>query len=140
VFRSDDWWRGVVDRAEITPTYELTEQALTELQSATERDGSKLVVLLFPFKEQVYWDIAKRYVDEDARNLDVDAPLKAIGQYLGERSIAYCDLTGDLRAGARAGEQLYLRTSAHWTAAGNRAAADAVGNCLAAKGFVRVRS
>ena len=136
VFRSDDWWRGVVDRAEIAPTYELTQQALTELAEAAKRDGSKLVVLLFPFKEQVYWDVARRYVDEDLKGLDVDAPLKTIGAYLTDKSIAYCDLTGDLRAHAQKGEQLYLRTSAHWTAAGNRVAAQSVADCLAAKGLV----
>jgi hypothetical protein len=98
-------------------------------------------VLLFPFKEQVYWDVARKYqargdaIDE----AKIDAPLRRIGEYLGRQQIDYCDLTGDLRSHAHE-EQLYLKTSAHWTAAGNRVAADSIVRCLERKAIVTARS
>jgi len=136
VFRADAWWQGVVDQASVTPTYELTERALSQVAETTRRLDAKLVVLLFPFKEQVYWDIAREY-HPNARSLDemqIDAPLRRIGDFLSRQHIDYCDLTRDLRAHAHE-EQLYLRTSAHWTAAGNRVAAESIAACLAAKGI-----
>jgi hypothetical protein len=135
VFRADDWWRGVVARAGVTPTYELTEEAFLQLAKTTRRLNAKLVVLLFPFKEQVYWDIARRY-DPDGETIDVagiDAPITAVREFLSDQKIAYCDLTGDLRAEARQGKQLYLRAGAHWTDAGNLVAARSIADCLAAE-------
>ena len=90
------WWRG----PRVTPTYELTEQAFRDLAAHTKRVGSELVVLLFPFKEQVYWHIARRY-HHGAEGLDEDAsmpPLRAVGSFLASQGIKYCDLTDDLRA------------------------------------------
>lgn len=138
VFRADAWWSGVVARAGVTPTYELTQAALTQLATGAERIDAELVVLLFPFKEQVYWDIARKYhpdgesLDEDA----IDGPLDAVAGYLEALDVDYCDLTDDLRAGARRGEQLYLRAGAHWTEAGNELAARSIADCLVEKGLV----
>lgn len=137
VLRSDDWWWGVVQRSEVTPTYHLTQRALAETQATAESWGSKLVVLLFPFKEQVYWHIAREYLERggELTEQDIDAPLRTIGEFLASRSIEYCDLTPALRAEAKKGTALYLKAGAHWTPAGNRAAADAIEGCLKEKGI-----
>lgn len=137
VLRSDDWWWGVVQRNEVTPTYHLTQRALAEASATAETLGSKLVVLLFPFKEQVYWHIAREYLERggELTEQDIDAPLRTIGEFLAGRSIEYCDLTAPLRAEAKKGTALYLKAGAHWTPEGNRAAAEAIGRCLAEKGI-----
>ncbi|HXC49987.1 MAG TPA: hypothetical protein VN634_03825 [Candidatus Limnocylindrales bacterium] len=141
VFRDDDWWQGVVEQAGVTNTYEITQEALSGMAAAAKQLDARLVVLLFPFKEQVYWDVARKYqargdaIDE----AKIDAPLRRIGEYLGRQQIDYCDLTGDLRSHAHE-EQLYLKTSAHWTAAGNRVAADSIVRCLERKAIVTARS
>lgn len=138
VFRADEWWSGVVARAGVTPTYALTEQAFDELATTADRLGTALVVLLFPFKEQVYWDIARQY-HPDGATLDeaaIDGPLDRVASYLDEIGVGYCDLTADLRAGARRGEQLYLRAGAHWTDAGNELAARSIEDCLTEKGLL----
>ena len=142
VLRSDDWWWGVVDRSEVTPTYELTQRALAEADTTAKASGSRLMVLLFPFKEQVYWHIAREHLERGGHltEQEVDAPLRAIGEFLAARSIDYCDLTEALRQEARKGTQLYLRAGAHWTPAGNRVAAEAVANCLAKKGLITLSS
>jgi hypothetical protein len=140
VLRQDDWWWGVVNRADVTPTYDITQKALSEADRVAKAAGSRLVVLLFPFKEQVYWEIARKYVErgKDLTESDVDAPLRTIGEYLAGQSIDYCDLTPALRAEANKGVQLYLKAGAHWTSEGNRVAAEGVAKCLADKGLVHV--
>lgn len=136
VFRADSWWSGVVARAGVTPTYELTEKAFEQLAETAKRLDSELVVLLFPFKEQVYWDIARRYhpLGDELDEKAIDGPLDAVAAHLDKLGVKYCNLTDDLRARAQRGEQLYLRTGAHWTEAGNEAAAQSIADCLAENG------
>ena len=125
----------------MTPTYALTEEALSQMAETARQLDAKLVVLLFPFKEQVYWDVARAYHPK-AESLDqaqIDAPLRRIGEFLDRQHIDYCDLTADLRSHAHE-EQLYLKTSAHWTAAGNKVAADSIAACLERKSLVTLRS
>lgn len=141
IFRADDWWQGVVDQAGVTPTYALTEAALSQMADTARQLDARLVVLLFPFKEQVYWDIArnshpKGNTYDEAR---IDAPLRRVGEFLDRKQIDYCDLTGDLRGHAHE-EQLYLRAGAHWTVAGNKVAAESVAACLERKGVLASRS
>jgi hypothetical protein len=69
----------------------------------------------------------------------VDSPLRTIGEYLASRQIDYCDLTPALRTEAKKGTQLYLKAGAHWTAEGNRVAAEAIANCLKDKGLVTLK-
>jgi hypothetical protein len=141
VLRQDDWWWGVVQRSEVTPTYDITQQALSTANDTAKAAGSRLVVLLFPFKEQVYWEIARKYVEKggDLTEADVDSPLRTIGEYLASRQIDFCDLTSALRGEAKKGTQLYLKAGAHWTAEGNRVAATAIANCLKDKGLVTLK-
>jgi hypothetical protein len=141
VFRADDWWQGVVDQAGKTPTYALTESALTRMADAAKQIDARFVVLLFPFKEQVYWDVARKSHPKGNTydEAQIDAPLRRIGEFLDRKQIDYCDLTADLRVHAH-DDQLYLRASAHWTAAGNKVAADSVAACLERKGIIPSRS
>jgi hypothetical protein len=137
VFRADDWWQGVVDQAGKTDTYGLTQRALSEMAEIARTIDARLVVLLFPFKEQVYWDVARKF-HKNGDTIDearIDGPLRRIGEYLAGQRIEYCDLTADLRSHAHE-QQLYLKTSAHWTAAGNRVAADSVARCLERLGAI----
>lgn len=139
VFRADGWWRTVLDNPGRTPGFVLTEQAFREMKSTADELGAELVVLLFPFKEQVYWHIAKKYQrDGDEISLEeMDAPLAAVRDSLERERIQYCDLTPDLRKEALVGEQLYLRVGAHWTDEGNKVAAESIARCLAGHGIGR---
>lgn len=140
VFRADGWWRTVLDLPGQTPGYFLTEKAFSEMKKTSDDLGAELVVLLFPFKEQVYWDIARQYQREgdDFSEEQVDAPMRAVRDYLASQGIRYCDLTPGLRAAGRDGRQVYLRISAHWTADGNAEAAKIVAECLREQGLVNV--
>jgi hypothetical protein len=138
VFRADGWWKTVLQSPGGTPGFKLAEKAFADMSQTTAKMGSKLVILLFPFKEQVYWDIARRYSNGGDRltQADVDAPLDALKSSLEQAGIRYCDLLPDLRASADEGKQLYLRVGAHWNDAGNSVAADSIARCLTHYGLL----
>ena len=137
IFRADGWWRTVLDNPGQTPGYFLTERAFSEMKVTADSLGAKLVVLLFPFKEQVYWDIARQYQrgGDEIELEDMDAPLAAVRGSLERQGINYCDLTPDLRESAGEGRQLYLKVGAHWTDEGNQLATESIVRCLASHGI-----
>lgn len=135
IFRADDWWQEVLRDPENAPGWRLMQQALGEMKRTAAGMGAELVVLLFPFKEQVYWDIVRRHQPEVA-NLDVEAPLAMIGRFCDREGIAHCDLIGALRAEADRGRQLYLSVSAHWNDDGNAVVARALQDCLARRALL----
>ncbi len=136
VWRADAWWRQVVNNPGKTPGFELMEKAFADMKSSASRMNARLVILLFPFKEQVYWDAASRCQPEGQAltRRQVDAPLEAVKATCARLGVECCDLLPALRARAETGEQLYLRVSAHWNDAGNAAAAGAVAACLDGSG------
>ena len=138
VFRADSWWQTVLEKPGATPGYQLTEEAFRSMAATARAAGAQLVVLLFPFKEQVYWDVARRYTNggDQLETAEIDAPMVAVRTFLDKEGILHCDLTDDLRRAAGEREQLYLRVGAHWTDAGHGAAADSIAKCLAAKQLV----
>jgi hypothetical protein len=134
-FRFDRWWVDLTKRAEHNPGFPLMQQALLRMRDDARAAGAELAVILFPTKEQVYWDVARRYAEED---LDVDHPLHVVGEFCEENGLHCCDLTEDLRADARAGRQLYLRISSHWNDEGNAAGARSIKQCLEKNGLLRL--
>lgn len=141
VFTGDAWWSTVIEKPGQTPGFHLAEDAFEDMQATATKMGAKLVVLLFPFKEQVYWPVVRGYWKDDAvlgklEEADIDAPFVALKRSLDARGIAACDLTGPLRRESEKRGQLYLRAGAHWTEEGNAAAADSIVECLRGLGVV----
>jgi hypothetical protein len=137
VFRADAWWATVLEQPGATPGYKLSEEAFRAMAKTARDGGAELVVLLLPFKEQVYWDVARRYTKggDDLELSDIDAPMGAVKRFLASEGIRHCDLTDDLRREAATGRQLYLRAGAHWNDAGNAVTAESVASCLAKEGL-----
>jgi len=141
VFTGDAWWSTVIEKPGQTPGFHLAEDAFEDMQATATKMGAKLVVLLFPFKEQVYWPVVRGYWKDDAvlgklEEADIDAPFVALKRSLDARGIAACDLTAPLRRESEKRGQLYLRAGAHWTEEGNAAAADSIAECLRGLGVV----
>jgi len=135
VFTGDAWWRTVIEQPGTTPGFRLAEQAFEQMQATARKMNAKLVVLLFPFKEQVYWPVVRKHYEGDAElgkleEADIDAPFVALRRSLDTRGIASCDLTPPLRRAAATRGQLYLRAGAHWTDEGNAVAAESIADCL----------
>lgn len=139
VFTGDAWWSSVIEKPGQTPGFHLAVDAMEDMHAAAAGMGAKLVVLLFPFKEQVYWPVVRRYYKDNPElgkleEADIDAPFVALKKSLDARGIASCDLTIALRRDSEKRGQLYLRAGAHWTEEGNAAAADAIADCLSGLG------
>lgn len=136
VFRARPWWQALVRDPEHSRGWRLMRQALSEAAEATQELGARLVVLLFPFKEQVYWERLRAFFPE-AGHGDVDAPFRVIGEYLDAHGIPYCDLTDGFRREGEKGKQLYLKVSGHWNDAGYALAGELVASCLEERGILR---
>ena len=139
VFTGDAWWRSVVEQPGKTPGFQLAVEAFEDMQATAKGMNAKLVVLMFPFKEQVYWPLVRKYWASDAglgklEEGDIDAPFVELRRALDSRGIASCDLTPPLRREAATGAQLYLRAGAHWTDEGNAATARSIAACLTGLG------
>ena len=126
-FSFDPWWIDLTKHVESKSGFRLMQAALLSMQAQAERIDAQLVVLYIPTKEEVYWDIARQYVTQD---LDVDRPRMAVRKFCEANGLRMCDITDDLRATARNGQQVYLRTSGHWNDAGHSLVADTTARCL----------
>jgi hypothetical protein len=139
VLRFDDWWLKAVKTPERHPGWPLMKDALLDMKQTAGAMGAKLAVVVFPTKEEAYFDIARRYLPAlDAA--DADRLPRLVTSFLTEQGILGCDVSGELRAQARQGRQLYYSVSGHFNQEGNHVAADAVQRCLAAHGLLRPQS
>jgi hypothetical protein len=129
VFRLDGWWLKLLDRPQETRLWGLMQEALLDIKATASQMKAVPVVLLFPMKEEVYWDRIKKFAP-DLAGKNVAHPFDVIRDFCEEQAILYCDLRGPLQAEAAKGQQLYHRISSHWNDAGNAVAAAAIARCL----------
>jgi hypothetical protein len=138
VLRFDDWWMEIFKDPERHPGWPLMRDALLDMRQAAADMQAGFVVLIFPTKEEVYWDIARRYLPA-SKDIDVDRLPRLLTTFLADHAITGCDLTGELREEARRGRQLYHRVSGHFNDEGNGVATAAIARCLADRGLLAGR-
>jgi hypothetical protein len=131
VLRFDNWWLASVKAPERHPGWPLMQDGLLDMRQTAADMRARLVVVIFPTKEEAYWDIAQRYLSS-SDEIDVNRLPRLIDRFLAEHDMIGCDVTGEIREQARRGRQLYHRVSGHFNEEGNSVAAEAVGRCLAA--------
>jgi hypothetical protein len=134
VYRIDRWWLNLVKNAEGHPGFPLMLQSFHDMRSTCQEMGAEFAVLLFPTKEQIYWDSAGQFTEE--KDLNVDHPLEVVRAALERDGIHYCDLTDPLRQEAKKGKQLFHRINSHWNDEGNRVGARAIEQCLQVQGLL----
>ena len=130
VLRFDGWWLRTFSAPEQHPGWPLMEQALLDMRQTAADMQARFVVLIFPTKEEAYWDIARRYVPR-AEAIGIERLPRLVTRFLADHDMLGCDITGEIREQARTGRQLYHRVSGHFNDEGNRVAAAAVARCLA---------
>ena len=116
----------LVDRAE--PGDPAFERVMSTIQRAAEEiaaDGSRMVVLLLPTKEEVYLPL------HGMPPLDTT---HVFARALDKRGLPYFNITADLQTRAATGEQLFFEVDGHPNAAGYRAIADSVHGYLMRNG------
>ena len=99
------------------PDFERVLATLERADSLARGQGTTLLIVLFPTKEEVYLPVVGRPAPKivQAFNTELDA-----------RKIDYVDLLPVFREHARAGETLFYEVDGHPNARGNRVIADAV--------------
>jgi hypothetical protein len=104
-----------------SPTFQVVLQALQDMHSTAEKDGTKMLVILQPSKEEVYLPL----LGESASD-----PGGALRKGLTQAGIGYLDLTPVFQKRATAGEKLFFAVDGHPNAEGYALIADAVLNHL----------
>ncbi len=99
------------------PDFHLVLEAVEDTRGLTEEQGTHLLVLLFPSKEEVYLPILGDSAPE---------PIKPFAEALQEKGIEILDLTSPLRERARAGQRLFHEVDGHPNAEGYQVIAEAV--------------
>jgi lysophospholipase L1-like esterase len=100
-----------------SPAFQVVLQALQEMHSTAEKDGTKMLVILQPSKEEVYLPL----LGEPAH--DPSGPLR---ERLTQSGIDYLDLAPIFRERAAAGKKLFFSVDGHPNAAGYGLIADVV--------------
>jgi lysophospholipase L1-like esterase len=99
------------------PNFRLVLDIAQRTRALAEQNGSHLLVLLIPTKEEVYLPLIE------------ESPPPGIAPFVAafeEAGIPYLDLTPPLQARARQGERLFFEVDGHPNAAGYRLMADVV--------------
>src|SRR5262245_23023415 len=91
--------------------FDISVQALQQLDSITRANGTKILVILQPSKEEVYLPLMAE------TNFDAD-PGRPLRVKLGELGIPYLDLVPEFRNRAAKGEVLFFETDGHPNARG----------------------
>jgi lysophospholipase L1-like esterase len=99
------------------PNFRMVLGTVEQARALAEQNGSQLLVLLMPTKEEVYLPLLD---DERASAI---APFVAA---FDEAGIPYLDLTPHLQARARQGERLFFEIDGHPNAAGHRLIAEVI--------------
>ena len=121
------------------PTMRATADALAGMKQAADSSGSRLVVAFVPAAVAVADPSRLPHLPagenpRDPREYDLARPYRALHQIADSLGIATLDLTGALRASAA--QPTYFSASWHWTAAGHRAAAEAIERSLDSLGVL----
>lgn len=132
------WWLEPMDaerRAHREDGWRLMRKAIEQVRSTTREMGAELMVVAIPTKEEVYWEVVRNDLpNRDA--LVIDRPFGDLFEYCRREGVSCCDLLPAMRDHATQDEQLYLRISSHFNAAGNIVAAQAVDGCLERDGLL----
>jgi len=136
VFRMDRWWLQLLQDTENDRGFKLMQQALLDMKTRAAGAGAELVVLLFPSREQVYWNLAREFAPPEGKSLDPDHPLDVVRDFAIANGLRYCEFADALRGEAAKGKQLYHRISSHFNDEGNVAAAAIIAACLNDQGLV----
>ena len=131
-----DYWRSniALDDKRIRKGWEWTRQDLLEARDAARNAGAEFVVVIIPFREQVYWDLLKDKLPEwDKAN--PDGPGDLVRTFCKDNGIRVLDLAPAFRERARPGRQLYFYGDGHWNPEGNQFAAETIAEFLEAEGL-----
>ena len=114
----------VADSRRMPIAWPLIARAIDGALSQSRQAGATLVVLYFPSKEEVYWDLIKQKMKSlEALDGRVDQLKKSAMQYCQARQLICLDLTPALKSRAQREEKLYFSIDTHWNELGHKVVA-----------------
>jgi hypothetical protein len=134
-----DLFRGK-DSPQESRAWKTSELLLDATRDEAERQGARFALVIVPSKWQVHKDdwqalLAGRNEPDDDRWV-LRGPDRRLVQIAQARQIPVLDLLPTLRDAADSGPRLYFPTDIHWTAAGNRLAAESVADFVLSSGLL----
>jgi hypothetical protein len=114
----------------------LTEAIMAQFNEEVAKRGAKLVVVIISAPEQVYPEAWERTLTAhpamQTSTWDLEAPNRRLTGFLTAQNIAHLDLLPIFREAAARPDTppLHFRHDQHWTVAGHRLAAEAIGDFL----------
>jgi hypothetical protein len=104
--------------------------AVKEIEDAIEeskRLDATFILLYFPSKEQVYWELAKERVEAiDGFKERIDRLRNTFLAFCGARGVLCLDLTPPLKSRGLRGEKFYYPVDIHWNEKGNTLVANEI--------------
>ena len=138
VFYNDDklniilWpnqWRNLYpitpDSTAVQVGEKITKVNILEAKSIAESNGAKFILILFPNKDQVYWQFIKDKVKTITLE-ELNYPVEEIKKFCTENNIVCLDLTPKLIELSSNEEQIYFTRDGHFNEKGNSVVADVI--------------
>ena len=117
------WWKAQVDREieDVSWSVEMFFQRLDEAKGMIEGRGTELVLILMPFKEQIYVPVLMEggKVFPDGYHSSFDEAYDYVARRAREKGIAVVDPREIFRSEARKGRKLYWTLDGHLTPEGH---------------------
>jgi hypothetical protein len=132
LFAPPEWWRPQIELVEGGPAFERVVEQLAHADAMARAAGSKLVLVLMPFKEQVHLRelVAAGALPARSYHASYDALYDRLAQRATRLGVGQVDLREPLRAAARRGDKLYWTLDGHLTPQGHATVAAALASPL----------
>jgi AcrR family transcriptional regulator len=122
----------VEDSRRLPTAWPLIARAIDKALDDSRQANATLVVLYFPSKEEVYWDLIKQQMKSlEAFDDRVDQLRRSTLQFCRSRKVLCLDLTAALKRKAQMRERLYFSIDTHWNELGHEVVAAEIYRFLA---------
>lgn len=127
---------GISD-ARFASAWAASARQIEDAIAESKRINATFVLLYFPQKEEVYWELAKeRIKDIDVFKERIDRLRNATLAFCATREVLCLDLTSALKSRGLRGEQLYYPLDIHWNQKGNALVAQEIYQFLVEKKLI----
>jgi hypothetical protein len=127
---------GVSD-ARFASAWAASAKQIEDAIEESERLNATLVLLYFPQKEEVYWELAKERIKEiDVFKERVERLRNTTMAFCASRDLLCLDLTPALKSRGLRGEQFYYPIDIHWNEKGNSLVAQEIYQFLVEKKLI----
>jgi hypothetical protein len=119
--------------------WQSSAQQIEEAVQESKRINATFVLLYFPQKEEVYWELEReRIKDVEVFKKRIDRLRNAITAFCAARDLLCLDLTPALKSRGLRGEKFYYPVDIHWNEKGNTLAAQEIYRFLREKKLLEV--